>query len=56
MFANGGADGVRQRLGERGSSGAMVVAIDLTDRRIRLPLARDMARAIPASPYLGWAI
>jgi hypothetical protein len=53
--ANGGVDGVRQRLGERGGDGGMVLAIDLTDRRIRLPLARDMARAIPASPYLGWA-
>ena len=56
VAANGGVDQVRRRLGESGDGGGRVnVFLDLTDRTVRVPLARDIARSMNRTAYLGWA-
>ena len=56
VAANGGVDQVRRRLGESGEGGGRVnVFLDLTDRTVRVPLARDIARSMNRTAYLGWA-
>ena len=56
VAANGGIDQVRRRLGESGDGGGRVnVFLDLTDRTVRVPLARDIARSMNRTAYLGWA-
>lgn len=56
VAANGGVDQVRRRLGESGDGGGRVnVFLDLSDRTVRVPLARDIARSMNRTAYLGWA-
>jgi hypothetical protein len=56
VAANGGVDQVRRRLGESSEGGGRVnVFLDLTDRTVRVPLARDIARSMNRTAYLGWA-